>query len=99
VRITRSQSRVADGCLGLLETRCIEPSPTLLADPLVQAQPKLRRRVGRPKGSKSRVMQGARVLGVKHFAFVHAILSAQDLAKAFHRYMAWSETTTDLRHV
>ena len=41
----------------------MEPSPTLFADPLVPAQPKLRRRVGRLKGAKGRVMQGARVLG------------------------------------
>ena len=40
----------------------MEPSPTLLAEPLVQAQPKLRRRVGRPKDSKGRVIQVARVL-------------------------------------
>jgi hypothetical protein len=33
----------------------MEPSPTLLTDPLVQVQPKLRRRLGRPKGSKVRV--------------------------------------------
>ena len=77
----------------------MEPSPTLLAEPLVPAQPKLRRRVGRPKGSKSRVMQGARVLGAHHFAFVRESLLGLDLAEAFHRYLAWSEATTDVRHV
>ena len=77
----------------------MEPSPTLLAEPLVQAQPELRRRVGRPKGSKGRVTQGARVLGAHHFAFVRESLLGLDLAEAFHRYLAWSETTTDVRHV
>ena len=77
----------------------MEPSPTLLAEPLVQAQPKLRRRVGRPKGSKGRVIQGARVLGAHHFAFVRESLLGLDLAEAFHRYLARSETTTDVRHV
>ena len=77
----------------------MEPSPTLLADPLAPAQPKLRRRLGRPKGSKSRVMQSARVLGAHHFAFVREGLLGLDLAEAFHRYLAWCETTTDVRHV
>ena len=77
----------------------MEPSPTLLADPLVQVQPKLRRRLGRPKGSKERVIQGALVLGAHHFAFVRESLLELDLAEAFHRYLAWSEAITDVRHV
>ena len=58
----------------------MEPSPTLLADPLVPAPLELRRRVGRPKGSKGRVMQGPRVLGVRHFAFVLVSLWGLDWA-------------------
>jgi hypothetical protein len=52
-----------------------------------------------PKGSKGRVMQGARVLGAHHFAFVRESLLGLDLAESFHRYPASSETTTDVRHV
>ena len=44
-------------------------------------------------------MQGPRVLGARHFAFVHECLIGLDLAEAFHRYLAWSEATTDVRHV
>ena len=51
------------------------------------------------KGSKERVIQGARVLGAHHFAFVRESLLRLDLAEAFHRYLARSETTTDVRHV
>jgi hypothetical protein len=36
---------------------------------------------------------------VHHFAFVRSSLLGLDLAEAFNRYLAWSETTTDLRHV
>jgi site-specific recombinase XerD len=58
-----------------------------------------KRKVGRPKGSKGRVLQEARNLGVHHFAFVRSSLLGLDLAEAFNRYLAWGETTTDLRHV
>ena len=58
-----------------------------------------KRKVGRPKGSKGRVMQEARALGVHHFAFVRSSLLGLDLGEAFNRYLAWAETTTDLRHV
>jgi hypothetical protein len=44
-------------------------------------------------------MQGARVLGAHHFAFVRESLLGLDLAEAFHRYLASSEATTDVRHV
>jgi site-specific recombinase XerD len=57
------------------------------------------RKPGRPKGSTARVMQEARALGVHHFAFVRSSLLGLDLAESFERYMAWSETTTDLRFV
>ena len=58
-----------------------------------------KRKPGRPKGSVAKVMQEARALGVHHFAFVRSSILGLDLAEAFERYMAWSETTTDLRFV
>jgi site-specific recombinase XerD len=45
------------------------------------------------------VIQDARALGIHHFAFVRSSLLGLDLADSFNRYLAWSETTTDLRHV
>jgi site-specific recombinase XerD len=57
------------------------------------------RKPGRPKGSVARVMQDARALGVHHFAFVRSSILGLDLAQSFERYMAWAETTTDLRFV
>ena len=45
------------------------------------------------------MLQGARELGVHQFAFSRESLLGLDLAAAFHRYLAWSETTTDVRHV
>lgn len=77
----------------------MEPQLHVFADPLLQSAPVQRRRPGRPKGSKGRVLQEARALGVHHFAFVRSSLLGLDLGDAFNRYLAWSETTTDLRHV
>ena len=54
---------------------------------------------GRPIGSKAQVIREVRALGVHHFAFVRSSLLGLDLADAFARYMAWSDSTTDLRHV
>ena len=54
---------------------------------------------GRPPGSKAQVIRDARALGIHHFAFVRASLWGLDLAHSFERYLAWSETTTDLRYV
>ena len=71
----------------------------VFADPLLQSPPMQRRGPGRPKGSKGRVLQEVRALGLHHFAFVRSSLLGLDLAEAFDRYLAWSETTTDLRHV
>ena len=34
-----------------------------------------------------------------HFAFARACLLGLDLADSFARYLAWCESTTDLRHV
>ena len=68
-----------------------------MIDPLIHSAPP--RKAGRPKGSIAKVMQEARALGVHHFAFVRSSILGLDLAEAFERYMAWSETTTDLRYV
>ncbi|MDO8771999.1 MAG: phage integrase family protein [Burkholderiaceae bacterium] len=57
------------------------------------------RKPGRPKGSRAKVMQEARALGVHHFAFVRSSLLGLDLRESFERYLAWSETTTDLRYI
>ena len=58
-----------------------------------------RRKPGRPIGSKAQVVQDARALGVHHFAFVRSSILGLDLAESFDRYLAWAETTTDLRYV
>lgn len=68
-------------------------------DPILQITLVPRRKPGRSKGSKGRVLQEARKLGVHHFAFVRSSLLGQDLAEGFNREMAGGEATTDLRHV
>lgn len=70
-----------------------------LINPLFHSAPVLKRKPGRPKGATAKVMQDARSLGVHHFAFVRSSLLGLDLADSFERYMAWAETTTDLRYV
>ena len=67
--------------------------------PLFHSAPAPKRKPGRPKGSTAKVMQEARALGVHHFAFVRSSILGLDLAYSFNRYMAWAETTTDLRFV
>jgi site-specific recombinase XerD len=67
--------------------------------PLFHSGPVNRRKAGRPKGSKAQVVQDARALGVHHFAFVRSSLLGLDLAESFARYLAWAESTTDLRYV
>lgn len=57
------------------------------------------RRRGRPPGAKARVVRDARSLGIHHFAFVRASLLGIDLRQAFTRYLAWGESTTDLRYI
>ena len=57
------------------------------------------RRRGRPPGAHSRVLREVRALGVHHLAFLRAGFLGMDLADAFERYLAWAETTSDLRHV
>ncbi|HAL40208.1 MAG TPA: hypothetical protein DCP03_19740 [Polaromonas sp.] len=56
-------------------------------------------RRGRPPGSKAQVVRDTRSLGIHHFAFVRSSLLGLDLRDAFKRYLAWSETTTDLRYI
>jgi site-specific recombinase XerD len=67
--------------------------------PLFHSGSAAQRKPGRPKGSKAQVVQDPRALGVHHFAFVRSSLLGLDLAQSFERYLAWSETTTDLRYV
>ena len=57
------------------------------------------KRRGRPLGATAQVVRDPRSLGVHHFAFVRASLYGVDLREAFLRYLAWSETTTDLRYI
>ena len=61
-----------------------------------------RRARGRPRGSKATVLRpgvDGRALGVHHVAFLRSTLLGLDLRDAFERYLAFGETTTDLRHV
>ena len=77
-----------------------EPTSATSFAPLFYATaPKPKRPPGRPKGSKALVVQDPRALGVHHFAFVRSSILGLDLADAFNRFMAWSDSTTDLRHV
>ncbi len=66
-------------------------------EPLFHAAAPKRR--GRPPGAKAAVVRDARALGVHHFAFLRSALYGLDLRQAFARYLEWSETTTDLRHI
>ena len=66
-------------------------------DPLFHAAPPARR--GRPPGAKAAVIIDPRSLGIHHFAFVRSYLLGLDQRQAFNRYLAWSETTTDLRYI
>ena len=56
-------------------------------------------RRGRPPGAKAGVVRDSRSLGIHHFAFVRSSLLGLDLRASFERYLAWSETTTDLRYI
>jgi site-specific recombinase XerD len=75
----------------------LEQAVTMEAAPLFHSQPT--RKAGRPRGAKAKVVQDMRSLGVHHFAFVRSSLLGLDLAESFQRYLAWAETTTDLRYV
>ncbi|MDO8767360.1 MAG: phage integrase family protein [Burkholderiaceae bacterium] len=72
----------------------VTPTPSLFHSGVM-----VRRKAGRPLGSKAQVVQDARALGVHHFAFVRSSILGLDLAESFQRYMAWAESTTDLRYV
>ena len=54
---------------------------------------------GRPKGSKAAVVQEVRFLGIHHFAFIRSSFLGLDLRQAFERYLAWGETSSDLRYI
>lgn len=67
-----------------------------------QPLPTLKRPRGRPKGSKAAVLRpgsDGRAVGVHHVAFLRSTLLGLNLRDAFERYLAFGETTTDLRHV
>jgi len=66
-------------------------------DPLFHSPAPKRR--GRPPGAKSQVIKDPRSLGLHHFAFVRSALLGLDLRQSFDRYLAWAESTTDLRYV
>jgi len=70
---------------------------SLTFDPLFHSAK--RRKPGRPPGAKASVVRDTRSLGIHHFAFVRSSLLGLDLREAFDRYLAWSETTTDLRYI
>ena len=58
-----------------------------------------RKRRGRPPGAKSLVVRDQRSLGIHHFSFIRSSLLGLDLRESFERYLEWSETTSDLRHI
>lgn len=68
-------------------------------DPLFHSAPLPGRKPGRPLGAKARVIRDPRSLGIHHFAFVRSSLLGLDLRESFDRYLAWAETTTDLRYI
>src|SRR5674476_830622 len=76
---------------------------TLVSEPAMQLDPLFHgaanRKRGRPPGARAQVVRDTRSLGIHHFAFVRSSLLGLDLRDAFTRYLAWSETTTDLRYI
>ena len=70
------------------------PAPVRPAEPVRTARAR-----GRPLGARAVVVRDVRSIGLHHFAFLRASLLGLDLADAFDRYLAWGETTSDLRHV
>ncbi len=66
-------------------------------EPLFHSAPP--RRPGRPPGARTALLASARSLGIHHFAFLRSTLLGLEPKAAFEHYLAWSEATTDLRHV
>jgi site-specific recombinase XerD len=62
-----------------------------------EPQPAPRKR-GRPPGSRAKVLAHPD-LGVHHFAFVRSWLQGLDVRWAWERYMAFCETSADLRYI
>lgn len=54
---------------------------------------------GRPLGAKTRVLRHAGALGVHHFAFLRSWFLRLDLRDAWQRYLAFSDLSSDLRHI
>jgi len=71
------------------------------AGPLAKVTPGLvsRRPRGRPRGAKTRVLRHAGALGMHHFAFLRSWFLRLDLRDAWQRYMAFSDLSSDLRHI
>ena len=59
----------------------------------------VRRRAGRPPGARTRVLREEQALGMHHFAFLRSWLQGLDLRRAWERYLAFGELSTDLRHI
>jgi len=72
------------------------PGPAATASPegLLTKRPR-----GRPKGSKTRVLRHSGALGVHHFAFLRSWFLRLDMREAWQRYLAFSELSSDLRHI
>jgi hypothetical protein len=56
------------------------------------------RKRGRPPGSRAKVLAHPD-LGIHHFAFVRSWLQGLDVRWAWERYMAFCETSADLRYI
>lgn len=65
------------------------PNPKPL--PQDDVDPGMRRRPGRPRGSRTRLLRDARPLGRHHFAFLRAVLQGLDPRQAWKRYLAFGE--------
>ncbi len=73
-----------------------------MSEPALAPSPPPKRPRGRPRGTQALVLRpgsDARAVGVHHVAFLRACLLGLDLRPAFERYLAFGETTSDLRHI
>ena len=57
------------------------------------------KRRGRPVGAKSAVVRDNRHIGLHHFAFLRSCLVGLDMRQSYQRYLEWSESSSDLRHI